>query len=82
MHDEIRKYIESKLDDEDVALSNDQELVTSGLLNSLKIIEMAMWLEQKYKITFAAQAFNVYDFNTIDNIEQLVRQKLAVKAEK
>lgn len=75
MKDEIRDYLYSVLGTEK-KITDDHLLVTSGALNSLKVIELAMWLEKKYGISFAAQSFNAYAFDSINSIDKMVRHKL------
>ena len=71
MIDRIRDEIKILLDDDSLFTDNDP-LVTSGRLNSLKIIELASWLEINYGIDFSNKVFNIYDFENVSTIVKLI----------
>lgn len=58
-------------------LTDDLPLRTSGILNSIKLLQLIGHLEEKYKIAFDAhEAGNVAYFDTIDGMASLVEQKI------
>jgi acyl carrier protein len=71
MRDEIRNKIQQLLQDHSTFTDNDS-LVTSGRLNSLKIVELASWIELQYGIDFGEKGFNIYDFDTVSSIVALI----------
>jgi acyl carrier protein len=75
MTQEIHNKVKSLLGDEGRILSDNESLVTSGRLSSYKIVELASWLEKRYGIDFSAESFNIYDFETIETIKQLVEKR-------
>jgi acyl carrier protein len=75
MLEKIRKEVTLLLDEGDITLADDEALVTSGRLSSLKIVELATWLEKNYGVNFSAQSFNIYDFDTIKKITDLATHK-------
>lgn len=57
-------------------LTDDTPLRTSGILDSIKTLQLISHLEEKYGIQFEAhEAGNVATFDTIDGIAGLVEQK-------
>ena len=73
MIENIRARISLLLDDHKPFTDTDP-LVTSGRLNSLKIIELATWIEINYGVDFSNRAFNVYDFENIVTIVNLINE--------
>lgn len=68
------KFLLKQLQKDNHELADDASLVMSGLLNSLKIIELATWLENQYKIDFGKIGFSIYYFETIGSIEKLIAE--------
>ncbi len=59
-------------------LGNDMPLRTSGILDSIKLLQLITHIEEEYGVTFEAhEAGNVAVFDTIQSITNLVEQKLA-----
>jgi acyl carrier protein len=77
MLNEIREQVRALLAKDNLQLGDDDALVTSGRLNSMKVIELATWLEEKYQIDFYAHTFHVKDFNSVNDIVRLVQAKQA-----
>lgn len=78
---QIKNKIESLLqaDTSRKVITYTDPLVSSGLLNSLKIVELASWLESDYGVDFSVNGFNVYDFETIETIVSLINKSLFFK---
>lgn len=51
---------------------DDDSLVLSGRLDSLKVVDLAAQLEEHYGLDFAAAGFNQYDFDSVNAIAALV----------
>ena len=47
-------------------------LVISGRLQSLDVVELAMWLEREYHLDFAKHGFNQYDFDSVSSIFSII----------
>lgn len=57
-------------------LTDDLALRTSGILNSIKLLQLIGHIEDKYSITFDAhEAGNVANFDTLESMASLVAQK-------
>ena len=47
-------------------------LVSSGLLDSVDVLEIVTFLETSYEVDFARQPFDPDDFDTVDGIVSIV----------
>lgn len=51
---------------------DDDLLVTSGLLDSLAVLRMVVFLEEEFGIDLAERGFDQNDFDSLSNIMRLV----------
>ena len=58
---------------EDVGLHDN--LVQAGLIDSLAVVQIAMYLENTYNIDFSADGYNFEQLFTISNILQMIEDK-------
>jgi len=74
----LRGFIlQNLLPGEDPAnLADDTELKESGILDSLSTLKLVSFLEEQFKIEFAARDLDPANLSTIETIEKLVRSKL------
>jgi acyl carrier protein len=56
------------------SLGLDDPLVASGLLDSLAIMQIVVWLEESYGIDFAASGFDPERLATMGSIVELIQQ--------
>jgi acyl carrier protein len=77
INDEIRQYILAKyLRGETAAnLPDDAQLRTSGILDSVAILQLVRFLEERYGIE--VEAHEMDNFDTIENIAAFVESKRA-----
>jgi len=54
-------------------------LVTGGLIDSIGMIGLVAFLEAQFKVEFEPREINVHNLNTLEQIEELIRKKLAVR---
>ena len=75
---EVKSFIlEEYLPGEDSdALTDDTELVTHGVLDSLSTLQFVTHLEMKYGIKVAAHEVDTDNLNTLPDIANLVASKL------
>jgi acyl carrier protein len=59
-------------------LTEQTPLITSGILDSLGVLELVAFLEARYGIEFAADELDPGRLNTLESIAQLVRAKSEV----
>jgi acyl carrier protein len=52
-------------------------LVTSGLIDSIGTIGLVAFLEARFKVEFVPREIDVHSLNTLKQIEELIRKKLA-----
>jgi acyl carrier protein len=56
-------------------LSDSDRLVASGLIDSLAILQIVMYLEQTYGINFSANGFDPEQLGSIGNILDLIERE-------
>ena len=54
-------------------------LVTGGLIDSVGMFGLVAFLEERFKVEFVPREINVSNLNTLEQIEQLIRRKIAQK---
>jgi acyl carrier protein len=52
-------------------------LVTGGLIDSIGMIGLVSFLETRFKVEFVPREIDVHSLNTLEQIEELIRKKLA-----
>ena len=74
----LRGFIlDNLLPGEDPAnLADDTELKESGILDSMSTLKLVTFLEERYKIEFAADDLEPANLASIATLERLVRSKL------
>ena len=58
------------------ALTDDTELVTHGVLDSLSTLQLVTYLEKEYSISVEAHEVNTDNLNTLPALANLVSSKL------
>lgn len=54
-------------------------LITGGLIDSIGMIGLVAFLEARFKVEFVPKEINVHSLDTLAQIEELIRKKLAVQ---
>lgn len=74
----LRSYIlENLLPGENPAnLTDDTELKESGILDSMSTLKLVTFLEERYKVEFAANDLEPANLSNIASLERLIRSKL------
>jgi acyl carrier protein len=75
MRNAIREHILMLLNEPERHIGDDDSLVISGRMNSIKVIELATWLEEKFNIEFDAHTFHVKDFDSVNDVFRLVKSR-------
>ena len=65
------------LKDESMTLSDDQDLLLSGLLDSLNVIRLASHIESEFNISIPPEDMIVENFNTLENIDAYVKGRVS-----
>ncbi len=79
--DEISKmvhdYVKSEyIDDDDVTLTNDTPLISSGYVDSFSMVSLLIFLENKFKIKIPPSKATPDAFDSVNKIVKLVEQYL------
>ena len=79
--DEIRKmihdYVKSEyIDDDDVDLTYDTPLISSGYVDSFSMVSLLIYLENKFKIKIPPSKATPDAFDSVNKIVNLVEQHL------
>ena len=57
-------------------LNDGVELMTAGILDSVAILKMVAFLEDRYKVTFDPHELDKQHMNSLESIAQLVSSKM------
>ena len=82
MRDVVRAFIlENFLPGEDPKnLTDDTELKESGILDSLSTLKLVTFLEEQFHVEFEADDLEAGNLASIENIERLVKSKMAAQS--
>lgn len=74
----ISDYINKNLIvfDEDINISNDDDIFKLGYVNSLFSVKLLNFLEKQFNITVDNSELDINNFSTINNITKLINKKL------
>jgi acyl carrier protein len=61
----------------DREVTNEEELITTGLLTSLQTVELVLFLDSHFGIDISDDEFVEENFNTVEAISNLVMSKRA-----
>ena len=72
--DKIAEYVRGLVADKGIVddVSGDQALVTSGLLDSMDVLTIVLFLEENFAIDLDVVDFDPEKFDTIDGIYSMV----------
>lgn len=76
--DAIRVHIQHDiLNDPQQMISDDQDLLLSGLLDSLSVIRLVAWLEKQYNCAIPAEDVLVEHFGSLQQIQDYLQKRIA-----
>jgi acyl carrier protein len=58
-------------------LGDNDELIASGIIDSLEILEIVLYLEETYSIDFSVRGIDRDEFSTIGNILDLIERHIS-----
>jgi acyl carrier protein len=77
---ELRNFIASKyLKSEDSALGNNDSLLSLGIIDSIGVIELVQFIQEKYKIKITVTEIIPENLDTLDDLEKFISRKLKIK---
>ena len=75
--DALRDYVRQELlNDEDLSIEDDQDLLLSGLLDSLNVVRLAGHIEQSCEISIPPEDMVLEHFGTLNQISAYVRTRI------
>lgn len=72
MKKKLIDYVDTIKSDPDILITQDIDLIDSGILDSLAIVQLISFIEEEFKIEFKDEDFEVKNFKTISSILALV----------
>jgi acyl carrier protein/D-alanine--poly(phosphoribitol) ligase subunit 2 len=77
MKEMILKYVSKEyIDDDDVTLTYETPLISSGYVDSFSMVSLLVFLENKFKIKIPPSKATPEAFDSVNNIVALVNQHL------
>jgi acyl carrier protein len=75
---QIRTYLSQFLlfSDDSVEYSDDDSFLESGIVDSMAVMELAMFVEETYNITVDDQEITPENFDSVNRLAKYVRTKL------
>lgn len=73
VRDGIQDFLENKLLIQ--GIENDTALIDDGYIDSIQILELAMFIEDTYEVTLVADDMEIENFASIDAMVNYVSQK-------
>lgn len=73
MSEDIITYISTELD---VDINESDELLSSGLIDSISIMKLVSFLEESYEVKIPPQDMIIENFNTVESIAQYVSTQI------
>jgi len=75
---DIRAYLQNEiLRDSDTAIEDDQDLLLTGLLDSMNVMRLATFLETECNISIPAEDVLIENFGSLNQIEHYLRSRSA-----
>ncbi len=72
----LKQFIITELlNDESMSLSDDQDLLLSGLLDSLNVIRLAGHIESEFSISIPPEDMVVENFSTLVDIDTYIKNR-------
>lgn len=72
----VREWVEQRIGS-DVEFADDDDIFELGLVNSLFALELVLFIEEEFQVTVENEDLFLGNFNTLENLEDFVRKKLA-----
>ncbi len=78
MKDQIIEFISQEIvvRPELLPLTGDSQLIELGILDSLSLLKLSLFLEERFGVTVAAEDLTPDNFATVDTISEYLQQRL------
>ncbi len=78
MRDKVHSFIQTNyIFDEKRTISDDEQLLASGIIDSTGILELISFLEKEFSIVFDDQELIGENFNSIASIVAILQRKIS-----
>ena len=77
LKDTILKYVIEEYAEEDDKVTYDTPLISSGLIDSFSLVDLALFIEDTYGVHIDDTELNAETFDTLDQLTGLIRQRQA-----
>ena len=77
MKQEIIQFIQTDLLNNQVTLTEDQDLLVSGLIDSMAVMRLVNFLESKVEATIPPEDITLENFSSIDTITQYLQNNFS-----
>ena len=76
MHDTVRNYVIGEYvdEDDDIKITDDTPLISSGIVDSFSMVSLKVFLEKKYNIKLPDEEATPEAFDTVNSIVELVKK--------
>ena len=68
--------VKNYLKNENAKLSDDDSFLEEGIIDSIGVIEIASYIQEKYGIKIAVPEIMPENFDTLNNLEKYITKKL------
>ncbi len=75
LQQELKSFIIENYHLDDSQFSSDQSLVNSGIIDSMGIIEIVSFIEDKYDIIIDDEEINTENFETVNNMVMFIKSQ-------
>lgn len=75
MQDKIKNYLLTSIIPNKTDLQLNEYLIDSGLIDSISIVKMIIWIEEEFKLELEEEDLNPENFETIQNICDFIKRK-------
>lgn len=76
LDDELRAYIAKEIvRNESVELSEDSQLIQGGLINSIGIMKLIAFLNERFGVQFEDEDYKLENFETLGTIRSLIERR-------
>lgn len=78
IRDKVREFISDALAEsgQEPTVADDTSLIVGGLLESLMVVNLVVFIESEFHIDFSEIFFDQYMFDTINDITQFVEEHM------
>jgi len=71
---EVKNFINSNFLSTNIELKEDTDLLESGVIDSMDLIELVAFLEKKYDLNLDAKQMIADNFRTVNSIVRLIKE--------